>query len=113
MAFNFLTGQLGNMFAPFTGRDSSEATDYLAATTSRGDINPEALENPIAMADRYFKDSLWQMSNSFLQRQKDEEKRDFQGGRKGGSGIQPVAVDKMGFMNIPPMVDPRNLGGGR
>ena len=106
--FDFFTGKMGNLFNP-----SSGGSGWDVATASRGEINPEALEDPIAMADRYFKDSLWEMSNAFLQRQKAEEKRDFQGGRRGGSGIQPVAVDKMGFMNIPPMVDPRNLGGGR
>ena len=98
---------------PFAGKGADSAAKFLTATTSGGDINAEALENPIAMADRYFKDSLWEMSNAFLQRQKAEEKRSFAGGRRGHSGIQPVAVDKMGFMNIPPMVDPRNLGGGR
>ena len=98
---------------PFARKGADSAAKFLTATTSGGDINAEALENPIAMADRYFKDSLWEMSNAFLQRQKAEEKRSFAGGRRGHSGIQPVAVDKMGFMNIPPMVDPRNLGGGR
>jgi hypothetical protein len=106
--FDFLTGKMGDFFNPSRG-----GSGWDVATTSRGDINPEALEDPIAMADRYFKDSLWEMSNAFLQRQKAEEKR-IPGARKVGySGIKPVAVDKMGFMNIPPMVDPRNLGGGR
>ena len=98
---------------PFARKGTDSATEFLTATASRGEINPEALEDPIAMADRYFKDSLWQMSNAFLQRQKAEEKRKPAGTWVGGSGIKPVPADKMGFMNIPPMVDPRNLGGGR
>ena len=98
---------------PFARKGTDSATEFLTATTSRGDTSLEALQNPMGMADRYFKDSLWEMSNAFLQRQKAEEKRSFAGPPKGYSGIKPVPIDKMGFMNIPPMVDPRNLGGGR
>jgi len=106
--FDFLTGKMGDFFNPSGG-----GSGWDVATASRGEINPEALEDPIAMADRYFKDSLWQMSNAFLQRQKAEEKRIPATRKVGYSGIKPVSIDKMGFMNIPPMVDPRNLGGGR
>jgi hypothetical protein len=107
--FDFLTGKMGNFFNP----SRRGGYDWDVATASRGDINPEALEDPIAMADRYFKDSLWEMSNAFLQRQKAEEKRIPPTRKVGYSGIKPVSIDKMGFMNIPPMVDPGNLGGGR
>ena len=64
------------------------------------------------MADRYFKDSLWQMSNEFIQRQKAEEKR-IPGARKVGySGIKPVPRDQMGLMDVSATA-PLYLGGGR
>ena len=105
--FDFLTGKMGNLFNP-----SSGGSGWDVATASRGEINPEALEDPIAMADRYFKDSLWEMSNSFIQRQKAEEKR-IPGARKVGySGIKPVPRDQMGLMEVSATA-PLYLGGGR
>ena len=105
--FDFFTGKMGNLFNP-----SSGGSGWDVATASRGEINPEALENPIALADRYFKDSLWEMSNSFIQRQKAEEKR-IPGARKVGySGIKPVPRDQMGLMEVSATA-PLYLGGGR
>ena len=105
--FDFFTGKMGNLFNP-----SSGGSGWDVATASRGEINPEALEDPIAMADRYFKDSLWEMSNSFIQRQKAEEKR-IPGARKVGySGIKPVPRDQMGLMDVSATA-PLYLGGGR
>ena len=105
--FDFLTGKMGNFFNP-----SSRGSGWDIATASRGEINPEALEDPIAMADRYFKDSLWEMSNTFIQRQKAEEKR-IPGARKVGySGIKPVPRDQMGLMDVSATA-PLYLGGGR
>ena len=98
---------MGDFFNPSRG-----GSGWDVATASRGEINPEALENPIAMADRYFKDSLWEMSNSFLQKQKAEEKR-IPGARKVGySGIKPVPRDQMGLMDVSATA-PLYLGGGR
>ena len=105
--FDFFTGKMGNLFNP-----SSGGSGWDVATASRGEINPEALEDPIAMADRYFKDSLWEMSNSFIQRQKAEEKRSFAGGRRGRSGIQSVPIGEMGLMDVSATA-PLYLGGGR
>ena len=97
---------------PFARKGADSAAKFLTATTSRGDINAEALEDPIVMADRYFKDSLWEMSNSFLQRQKAEEKRIPAGRKVGYSGIKPVPIDQMGLMDVSATA-PLYLGGGR
>jgi hypothetical protein len=105
--FDFLTGKMGNLFNP-----SSGGSGWDVATASRGEINPEALEDPIAMADRYFKDSLWEMSNAFIQRQKAEEKRIPAGRKVGYSGIKPVPRDQMGLMEVSATA-PLYLGGGR
>ena len=106
--FDFLTGQMKGFFNPHSDGGSS----WDIATASRGDINPEALEDPIAMADRYFKDSLWEMSNAFIQRQKAEEKRIPAGRKVGYSGIKPVPRDQMGLMDVSATA-PLYLGGGR
>jgi hypothetical protein len=100
--FDFLSGIFTNQ---------GDARNYLAATESAGDINPEALENPIAMADRYFKDSLWELSNAFLTKKRREEAKSPGRTRVGGGQIPPISYEKAGLMNIKPFVDPYKLGG--